>query len=104
MPRGGGGWEEAPCAWPCRDAAGEGGSQECWDAAQQTAQPNRKEFSAGSMFYEKLLAKMRIFFGRVLHGSGKNVTLVSPLEKTLLSGTKSDIFSYPLLAEEQSHN
>lgn len=56
------------------------------------------------MFYEKLLAKMCICFGCVLHGFGKNVTLVSPLERTLLSGTKSDIFSYPLLAEEQSHN
>lgn len=75
--------------------------------AQQTAQPrsqNSMEFSASYMFYEKLLAKMCIFFGCVLHGSGKNVTLVSPLEKTLLSGTKLDIFSYPLLAEEQSHN
>lgn len=63
-----------------------------------------EELSAGYMFYEKLLAKMCIFFGCVLRGSGKNVTLVSPLERTLLSGTKSDIFSYPLLAEEQSHN
>lgn len=62
------------------------------------------EFSAGSMFYEKLLAKMCIFFGCVLQGFGKNVPLVSPLERALLSGTKSDIFSYPLLAEEQSHN
>lgn len=82
----------------------ERGSQEPWDAAQQTAQPSSTEFSAGYMFYEKLLAKMCIFFGCVLHGFGKNVALVSPLERTLLSGTKSDIFSYPLLAEEQSHN
>lgn len=74
---------------------------------QQTAQPHSRrgmEFSAHYKFYEKLLAKMRIFFGCVLNGSGKNVTLVSPLERTLLSGTKLDIFSYPLLAEEQSHN
>lgn len=68
------------------------------------ARPDSTEFSASYMFYEKLLAKMRIFFGRVLHRFGKNVTLVSPLGRTLLSGTKSDIFSYPLLAEEQSHN
>lgn len=89
----------------CCRGAGQPGAPGC--RAQQTAQPcsqNSMEFSAGYMFYEKLLAKMCIFFGCVLHGSGKNVTLVSPLEKTLLSGTKLDIFSYPLLAEEQSHN
>lgn len=55
-------------------------------------------------FMKSCWQKMRIFFGYVLHSFGKNVTLVSPLERTLLSGTKPGIFSYPLLAEEQSHN
>lgn len=89
----------------CSRGAGQPRAPGC--CSQQTAQPhsqNSMEFSASYMFYEKLLAKMCICFGCVLHGFGKNVTLVSPLERTLLSGTKSDIFSYPLLAEEQSHN
>jgi len=89
----------------CSRGAGQPGAPGC--CAQETAQPrsqNSMEFSASYMFYEKLLAKMCIFFGCVLQGFGKNVALVSPLERALLSGTKSDIFSYPLLAEEQSHN
>lgn len=63
----------------CSQGAGQPGAPGC--RVQQTVQPrsqNSMEFSASYMFYEKFLAKMCIFFGRVLHGSGKNVTLVSP--------------------------
>lgn len=87
----------------CSRGAGQPGPRDDAHSRQRSPQ-NSMEFSASYMFYEKLLAKTCIFFGCVLHGSGKSVTLVSPLERTLLSGTKSDIFSYPLLAEEQSHN